>query len=390
MSKDYLRQLTHLIMDEDLEQLEKLLDPFNIFEAIGMTRQELRHSNFLAYLLNPRQNHGLGDAFLKRLLQKALLGAPENRAHINPIDVDLWSADQVLVLREHLHIDILLIDEASELAIIIENKIGTSEHDNQLNRYYADVTQFYPRCKKVVGLYLTPGGSMPSETERYISVDYGLIRGILLDLIQSRSSTLGADVHTAISHYTQMLGRHIVEDLSIAELCRRIYQKHQSALDMIFEYRPDRQLEVRRILEDLIRLEPSVVPDKASKRHINFRLLELINVTTTKSKTTGSSLGHSLHFKFENERNKLWLALYSGPIPTELQQKLKEIGSAKDYILKPEFFDTWARLYSRTLLGPKDYEDISNDELEGRIRNAWSRFLAEDLPRIKIALNEIL
>ena len=61
-----LEALEALVVDNpDLERLEALLDEFNIFEAIGAVRVELRHSDFLAFLLNPTQNHGLGDAFVK-------------------------------------------------------------------------------------------------------------------------------------------------------------------------------------------------------------------------------------------------------------------------------------------------------------------------------------
>jgi hypothetical protein len=37
--------------NQELERLEALLAEFNIFEAIGVVRQELRHSDFLAFLL---------------------------------------------------------------------------------------------------------------------------------------------------------------------------------------------------------------------------------------------------------------------------------------------------------------------------------------------------
>ncbi len=43
-----------------LEHIETLLDRFNVFETIGFVGQGLMHSNFLASLLDPRQNHGLG------------------------------------------------------------------------------------------------------------------------------------------------------------------------------------------------------------------------------------------------------------------------------------------------------------------------------------------
>ena len=59
-----------VVENADLEALEGFLEQFNIFEAVGVVRQELRHSDFLAFLLDPRQNHRLDDAFVQRLLQK--------------------------------------------------------------------------------------------------------------------------------------------------------------------------------------------------------------------------------------------------------------------------------------------------------------------------------
>ena len=40
-----------VVNNADLERLESLLNQFNIFEAVGMARQEIRHSYFLAFLL---------------------------------------------------------------------------------------------------------------------------------------------------------------------------------------------------------------------------------------------------------------------------------------------------------------------------------------------------
>ena len=62
-----------LIENPDLERLELLLSEFNLFEAVGVVRQELRHSDFLGFLLDPRQSHGLGDVYL---LGRCLVMAP--------------------------------------------------------------------------------------------------------------------------------------------------------------------------------------------------------------------------------------------------------------------------------------------------------------------------
>ena len=68
MTVDDLEFLTKFVVNNpDLERLEARLAEFNIFEVLGAVRQELRHSDFLGYLLDPAGNHNLGDAFLKKL-----------------------------------------------------------------------------------------------------------------------------------------------------------------------------------------------------------------------------------------------------------------------------------------------------------------------------------
>ena len=183
--------LEALVVDNpNLERLEALLDQFNIFEAVGAVRQELRHSDFLAFLLNPQQNHGFGDVFVKRLLQKTLASARGISMPITPIDLDVWSLDQMIVFREWQNIDILALDESNQLAIIIENKIDSGEHSDQLERYRQIVVRYYPNWH-IIGLYLTPDGEAPSD-ETYLPIDYGFISDLLNDLIESRASILGA------------------------------------------------------------------------------------------------------------------------------------------------------------------------------------------------------
>src|SRR5690349_19066545 len=126
------KALETLVVDNpDLERLESLLGQFNLFEALGAVHVELRHSDFLSFLLNPSQNHGLGDTFAKKLLQKALAASTGQALPITLIDLDTWDLDELIVLREWQNIDILLIDERNKLAVIIENKIGSTEHNEQ-------------------------------------------------------------------------------------------------------------------------------------------------------------------------------------------------------------------------------------------------------------------
>ena len=74
---------------QELERLENLLDRFNVFETIGFIGQELMRSRFLAFLLDPKQNHGLGDVLLRKMLEKAL--ATSNTASVLKAFVDIGS-----------------------------------------------------------------------------------------------------------------------------------------------------------------------------------------------------------------------------------------------------------------------------------------------------------
>ncbi len=64
-----------VVDNRELEELEDLLASFNLFEAIGVVAQEVKHSNFLAFLLDPSGTHGLGEVFLKRFLKRVLTDA---------------------------------------------------------------------------------------------------------------------------------------------------------------------------------------------------------------------------------------------------------------------------------------------------------------------------
>ncbi len=133
---DDIQLLEKFLQDEDLESLEDIVEEFNVFEVLGAVSQEIRHSNFLAWLLDPSGNHGLGDYFLKRFLWKTTSLGREQGVHtISPIEVDGLELANVSVRREWRNIDILLVNDAQRFVCAIENKVEAAEHSDQLARY---------------------------------------------------------------------------------------------------------------------------------------------------------------------------------------------------------------------------------------------------------------
>ncbi|MFT3894837.1 MAG: PD-(D/E)XK nuclease family protein [Anaerolineales bacterium] len=187
-----------------------MLGQFNLFEALGAVHVEVRHSDFLSFLLTPSESHGLDDIFVKRLLQKALLMSSGQALPISLIDLDTWDLDELVVWREWQNIDILLLDHRNQLAVIIENKVHSTEHSQQLQRYWQIISQHYSMWR-IVGLFLSPEGDPPSD-DNYIPISYSSICEILENLSKTRASALNSDVRVALNHYTQMLRRHIMSE----------------------------------------------------------------------------------------------------------------------------------------------------------------------------------
>jgi hypothetical protein len=138
------KKLVNLITDLDRLSKEKHFSSgLNIFEAAGLYRQEIRHSNVLAFLLRPQEKHGLGDAFLKRILQRAL----ENGSGDSPVSaltVALSDFSDPLVHREWRNIDLMVESASNKLILAMENKIGSSEGAGQLSKYESSVRSEFP------------------------------------------------------------------------------------------------------------------------------------------------------------------------------------------------------------------------------------------------------
>jgi len=122
---DFAALAAFVLGNSELEELERLVARFNIFEALGVVRQELRHSDFLAFLLDPNEAHGLGDVFVRQFLLRIVQGSPRAGPRIS-IDIALRNLSGVTVRREWQNIDILLLDEANRTAVVASTAIMTA------------------------------------------------------------------------------------------------------------------------------------------------------------------------------------------------------------------------------------------------------------------------
>ena len=374
-----------LIENPELERLELLLDEFNLFEAVGVVRQELRHSDFLGFILDARQPHGLGDAFLTLFLRKLAQGSDLEGLPFSAIDITLWDLADTEVRREWRNIDLLLLNRSHEFAIVVENKVGTSEHSGQLERYRELAHREFSGWK-VAGIYLTPDGEEPSDPF-FIPCSYDLVHEAIRTLLEGRSA-MDPEVRSAIQHYDQLLQRHVVTDSEIAQLCRRIYQRHRRALDLIYEHRPDRVAVVQDLLTGLIQAEPELVLDQSSKSSVRFAPVAWDTEALRQGEGWTAS-GRMLLFEVRSDYRGMVMHLHLGPGPIEVRQhlfeaarRLEELAPTSNALNKK-----WnALMKAQIILQQEALEELEPEALEERVREFWDKFMSERLPVLRQAL----
>jgi hypothetical protein len=143
---------------------------FNLFAVLERTRCEHTHSNFLAWLLDPTEAHGLNDAFLKAFVKAVF-------------DEDLGNTRDVVVQREYRHCDIVVWQRA-DWVLVIENKVDSTQGKDQLNKY---ARYWRRRFKKRYLAFLTPTEERPKYHE-FVRVSYDAVRRVLMNLPANEES----------------------------------------------------------------------------------------------------------------------------------------------------------------------------------------------------------
>lgn len=377
-----LRQLEAFIVNNPLlEQLEALVAEFNIFEAMGAVRQELRHSDFLAFLLNPAEKHSLGDLFLKRFLIQVLSTA--DRAPLSPITIDTMNLNDVIVERETDQIDILIHDTRQKLVCLIENEIDTAETSDHLTRYLRSVRdRFSDRDTRFIPIYLSPEGD-EAANNAYLPISYTSIADLIERIQQSQSTVMGGDANTMLRHYVIMLRRHIVSDSNIADLCRQIYRQHKGAIDLIIEHIPDLRQGIADYLMELIDNTAGTVRDQSVKTYIRFIPHSWDNIAALKRGEGWTSSGRILLFELHNAPDSLSVGLVVGPGPVAIRETLFDYAqrNSRDFQgMSRNLSQNWSTIFRRKLLLQHDYGESTLEDLIPKIEAKWQQFLERDLP----------
>jgi hypothetical protein len=354
-----------LYENEDLERLENIVDKFNIFTALRLTDVEIRHSDFLCWLMNPTANHDLGDYFLKTLVRRAVFDATKlGLATASIFDVDSWDMDSAEVLREWHHIDILVRDDINKFICIIENKVHAKESEGQLEKYRKDIDREFPNYT-VLLIYLTIEGEHPSEQSNYVPMSYSEIVSLIEQVLDRKRDNVNPEVVMFMEHYSEMLRRYIVEDSEVQAICKKIYSQHREALELIWKNIPDAQMKIGTCLQEAIRNDPDYILDSSARTYIHFIPQSMDYVPHDGAETWVKSK-RILLFEIYNGSERVAISLIIGPGPQEIRQKLYNFAKANIELFagaRRKLTPQWCSIYTTPLLSKKEIDDIKDKEI---------------------------
>jgi hypothetical protein len=239
------RAIEALIEDVDFQDLRNRLSESTLFDVLGVSFEERRHSRMLAWLLNPSETHGLDDTLLRNFLRAAAKSARHGReicfeedCHLmTPLEAETWTFSDLRIDPEYplpsgRRPDIVLWSAREKWLCVIENKIFAGEGEAQTADYYKEMLSTFPveRFRSRLFVYLSPNRTQP-ESQHFLAMSYSVI----LDLLGGRSESASDLGRTAIDQYLKCLRGRIVDQEQRRDICWKLYRKHYLAIKTILD-----------------------------------------------------------------------------------------------------------------------------------------------------------
>jgi len=354
----------NFLKDSKVKQFEILSENANIFEVLNAEKFEIRHSNFLSWLLDPKGNHGLGNQVLKAFLID--LALDDKSGDFDVFVIKDLNFDKVQIHREWFNIDVLV--QFPELVIAIENKIGSKEHGKQLTKYNELINKRFPTQTKKIFVYLNPFGE-PSSGNNFINYSYESIVKYLDEFLKLNQSIL-TKTRIYIEDYIDNMKNNILGNGKLSALADQIYREHRDLFEFVYEYKEDQIYEIRTYIEEKIREKGWVIGSstKPVLRFLTPKLDKIIPKNVFKGWEYGEAFAFEIYFYTKQHRIITYAIL--SPSNDEIRKPIFDIFQANGIKIKPN--SDWNTFYSKSL----DTKKFSSFIKDGNVEEVGEKLLS--------------
>jgi hypothetical protein len=235
-----IRDLFELENDTAFQQLNQQVNSFNTLKILKLENHEIRHSNVVGWLLNPKENHSLRDYFLRKMVEHLILidENSSNSQYETVSEILNHSLMDSHVYREvktnkNRFIDLVVVNQQLKAIFLIENKVYSTESKNQLDDYL-DFIQHTFEDFTIIPIYLTLDGEEPSN-KKYFILTYESIEAILSTILKLYRDQLSDNVYQFIEDYDQILREKFYPNQEQILQAIDIYRNHKATIDALFE-----------------------------------------------------------------------------------------------------------------------------------------------------------
>lgn len=259
--------LDDLENDNDFIELRKLYETPNCFTIMGDKRREEWHSNFVCWLLDPNENHGLGKFPLVKFLD--LVESKCEELNIDKTDVENMEFETESSTYNKGRMDIL--GTSTSLILVIENKIKAGETFKngkpQSDVYFDYCEKEYKNSQRVYVL-LKASSDTFVENKNFIHVTYqDLLDEVIKPAYEKCEELKLEDTKSVLKQYALDISNPLSFFMMAStnkDLSEKIYKKHEKIISKI-----------RKTMDDVDRDKESVICKffKKYKKYINNTIL---------------------------------------------------------------------------------------------------------------------
>uniref|UniRef100_UPI0040496A9A PD-(D/E)XK nuclease family protein n=2 Tax=Flavobacterium sp. TaxID=239 RepID=UPI0040496A9A len=220
--------------DSDVQRLQSLYFSKSFSEILSISRREISHSSFIAWLLDNKENHLLSFFPIQKFLEIIIIRCSieiekKHLAFFNSVLTDNYSIKSVIIEKEkslgkfgrldiYAEISLLIDDKEQKVKLIIENKVESKENNDQTNTYYQyfeenkkeEEINFYIYLTAIPTLELNQINEPECSCKKFIQINYQDLVDYLLE--PALSQNISEKTKFIIKEYLQSLSQPSLDD----------------------------------------------------------------------------------------------------------------------------------------------------------------------------------
>ncbi len=220
--------------DSDFQKLESFYYSKSFSEILGVSRREISHSGFLAWLLGNLESHGLGEFPIKKFLDIVIKFSNEKLQLkysdlFNSLITEDFTIEKLILKPEfsirnvgrvdlYIELSMIINNAHKKIKLIVENKVESKENNDQTNSYF---NHFFPLTSEneiSLFIYLTPISTLDlielTEAEcnckEFIQINYQSLVDYLIE--PALNQNVSQQTKNILTEYLKSLSQPSLDD----------------------------------------------------------------------------------------------------------------------------------------------------------------------------------